>query len=255
MLAVYFGYIVTRRAIADTSVGHVVYEGVVVALMLAIARRSQLACLAIPQPPRRFRDSVPRALSARWIWTMLAVAVTVVATEIARASGLVAGALGGSSSTGGDDAGSSCGTYNDPACSGDGATVDVIDVFTAAIGEELAYRYALLVVVARIAGVRIAVVGQAVAFGLSHTGFECGYGADLVIGLIAVGAVAAISVLITRSIWPAIAAHALHSLGVAAYDHDLEGLSWVVSAAYVSSVVVAAFALSRLAVTYVFRGR
>jgi hypothetical protein len=34
----------------------------------------------------------------------------------------------------------SCGTYNDPAFSGDSATIDVIDVFTASVGEELAYR-------------------------------------------------------------------------------------------------------------------
>lgn len=256
VLAVYFSYIVTRRAIVDTSVEHVVYEIVAVALMVAIVARWKLAWMAMPQPSRSFRDAVPFPRRAKAIWVVMVMAITIVASEVARTSGRVVSALGVSSSASSGDVGEdSCGTYNDPACSGDSATIDVIDVFTASVGEELAFRYAVLVIVARIAGVRVAVVGQAVVFGLSHTGFDGGYGADLVVGLIAVGAVSAISVLVSRSIWPAIAAHALHSMGVAAYDHDLDALSWAVSAVYVASVVIGVFAISRAVVTYVFRVR
>jgi membrane protease YdiL (CAAX protease family) len=112
-----------------------------------------------------------------------------------------------------------------------------------------------LVIIARIAVVRVAVVVQAVVFGLSHTGFDRGYGADLVTGLIAVGAVSAIAVLVTHSIWPAIAAHALHNMGVTAFDHELTVVSWAVTAVYMASAFISAIVISRTVVSYVFRQR
>ena len=256
MLVVYFSHVVTRRAVVDTSVEHVIYEVVAVALMLGIAYRSNLGWMSMPVAPSSFRNAVPFARRASALWVVVVTATVVVTTEIARASGRIISALGASTTSSCDGPGnSSCCTYNDPACSGDGALVDVIEVFTASVGEELAYRYAVLVIVSRIAGVRVAVVAQAVVFGLSHTGFDGGYGADLVVGLVAVGVVSAVAVLVTRSIWPAIAAHALHNMGVAAFDHDLTTVSWVVTAVFVLSTVIGAIAISRIAVSFVFRRR
>lgn len=256
MLVVYFSHVVTRRAVVDTSVEHIVYEIVTVALMLGIAYRSNLGWLSMPAAPNSFRSAVPLARHAGVMWVVVVTATLVVATEIGRASGRLVSALGVSTTSTCDDPGnSSCCSYNDPACSGDGALVDVLEVFTASIGEELAYRYAVLVIVSRVAGVRVAVAVQAIVFGLSHTGFDGGYGADVVAGLIAVGAVSAIAVLVTRSIWPAIVAHALHSMGVAAIDHDLTAVSWVVTAMYVLSTVIGALVISRIAVSFVFRRR
>ena len=256
MLVVYFSHVVTRRAVVDTSVEHVLYEMLAVTLMLAIAIRSRLSLLGMPSAPISLSaflpfDRLPRAVSA-----LVVTAITISLTTVARVSGRLVTEFGYSPGTRCDGAAdSACCTYNDPACSGDGALVDVVEVFTASVGEELAFRYAVLVIVSRIAGVRVAVAVQAIVFGLSHTGFEGGYGADLVTGLIAVGVVSAVAVLVTRSIWPAIAAHAVHSLGVAAFDHDLAAVSWAVTAVYVLSAVISAIVVSRLAVSFVFRQR
>jgi membrane protease YdiL (CAAX protease family) len=256
MLVVFFSHVVTRRAIVDTSVEHVLYEMVAVTLMLAVAIRSRLSLLAVPTAPISLRDWLPFDRMPRVVSALVFTALTISLTTVARSSGRLFRAFGYSprSSCEGT-ADSACCTYNDPACSGDGMVVDIVEVFTASIGEELAYRYAVLVILSRIVGVRIAVAVQAVVFGLSHTGFEGGYGADLVTGLIAVGAVSAIAVLVTRSIWPAIAAHAVHSMGVAAFDHDLTAVSWAVTAVYLLSAFVSAIVISRIAVSIVFRQR
>ena len=255
MLAVYFSHVVTRRAIVDTPFQHVVYEVVTVALMVVIGCRSRLAWMSTPAVPSAFRAGYPLTRGATAAWACVATALTIIGTELARTTGLVVSVFRESSVDCDPNDAAACCSYNDPACSGDGAGVDLVEVFTAAIGEELAFRYALLVILSRVIGIRAAVAVQAVVFGLSHTGFDGGYGADLVVGLVAVGAVSAAAVVLTRSIWPAIAAHALHSSGVAAFDHDLTLISWAVNIVYAIAVLVSALAVAKVFVNWAVRRR
>ena len=256
MLVVYFSHVVTRRAIVDTSVEHVLYEAVSVALMLAIAHRSHLNWLSMPVAPAWLTKLVPFGRPTRATSVLIFTAITISLTTVVRATGNVVRVLGYSTAGSCDGvADSACCTYNDAACSGDGMVVDIVEVFTAAIGEELAFRYAFLVIVARVAGVRVAVAAQAIVWGLSHTGFDRGYGADEVVGLVAVGIVSAAVVLTTRSVWPAVAAHALHNLGVAALDHDVTVVTWAVTTAYALSAIVSAAVVSLATVRFISRRR
>lgn len=258
VLAVFFSRTVTQRAVIDTPLEHVIYEAVAAIMMLVIARRMGVAWLGLPVAPQGLRRSLPFSRFSRACEVFCLTSITVVLAVLMRRIGeRGAGTIW---PVGGRDSKEKivdmgCRSYNDPACTGDSATIDIVEVFVASVGEELAYRFALLVIIARFTGVRVAIVVQAVIWALSHTGFEQGYGATAVIGLFGMGVVYAISVVATGSIWPAMIAHGLHSLGIAALDHDLDAVMWVVVVANGLGAISLAFAISMPLARFIVRRR
>jgi membrane protease YdiL (CAAX protease family) len=257
VLAVFFIHTATERAVIDTPVEHVIYEAVAAIAMLAVAYRTRIGCLGLPATPKRLRSSLAFVQARRSIEVFCLTSVTIALAVVVRGSSERAAALiwPPSVADGNGVVDSGCRSYNDPACSGDSVTVDIIEVFTASVGEEFAYRFALFVIIARFTSVRFAIVAQAAIWALSHTGYEGGYEAAAVVGLFCVGLVYAISVLGTGSIWPAILAHALHNLGVAAFDHDLNVVAWFVVATTGLSAIVLAAAVSIPVARYIARRR
>lgn len=242
LLTVFFVHGATQRAVIDDPLEHVVYEAVTVLTMLAVNARTRVVWFLVstssvagfhPFPSVHLRPLVRLLLGG----AMTASVVLVVRGISERLARLVWPRHVQASV--GSRAG--CRRYNDPACSGDDAVVDVLEVFTAALGEEFVYRFALLVIATRFIGLRVAVIVQAVVWALSHTGFEYGYGAAAVVGLGAAGVVYALVVVVTRTIWPAVIAHAIQNFGVAAFDHDVAVVIWIVLAANaVGALAVAA---------------
>ncbi len=244
ILAVYFIHSVTQRAIIDTPMEHVIYEAVAAIAMLAVAHRTRTGCLGLPATPKRLQPSLAFIQSRRAIEVFFLTSITIALAAVVRGSSeRTAGLIWPPAAT--DLPGlvdSGCRSYNDPACTGDGVAVDIMEVLTASVGEEFAFRFALLAIMGRFTSMRIAVVAQAVVWALSHTGFDDGYGAAAVVGLFGVGLIYAISVVGTGSIWPAVIAHGLHNLGVAAADHDLPSVVWIVIA--VNGLSAVGFALT-----------
>lgn len=94
-------------------------------------------------------------------------------------------------------------------------------VIDAALGEELLYRVAIFAAATRLTNWKYGVVAQAVLFGFNHTGGALGYSWPAVGGLIAGGAAIGVCVLWTRSIWPAVIAHALGNLIVTGREYPV----------------------------------
>lgn len=254
VLAVYLAHTVTEPAVIDTPLEHVVYEAVAVAAMLLVASRERIGWIGPPTAPVCARRTLPFLTANRIPQVLMLTGTTIALAIVARGSSeRIARLIWMPSSQGrGDEPG--CRSYNDPACSGDDITVDLMEVMTASLGEEFAYRFALFAILLRFVSIRVAIVVQSAVWALSHTGFENGYGAPAVVGLFAVGVVYAISVVATNSIWPAVVAHAVHSLGVAAVDHDLDVVLWFVLVVNGFAALTFATALSAALLTSM-RGR
>jgi membrane protease YdiL (CAAX protease family) len=233
LLAIHTALLSTGPALTNSNAQYAVVKAVFVAAMLLVAARSRIAAVGLPVTPHRYRQKVPFLQAHRRLEVVALTATTICVSFFIRITELLAEYIWPPNDPDCDGTiDAACCNYNDPACSGDSAGTDLLGVFNASVGEELLYRVALFTVIARFTSVRIALIVQAIIFGLSHTGFDKGYGAPAVIGLIAVGSVYALSVLATRSVWPAIAAHALHNLAVTAKERDLvglEALTWVLT--------------------------
>lgn len=227
VLAVYVTYLVTGRALATNTIGIELLESVAVVLMTVVTVRAEPTPWRTPRLPDRSWLRVPRRQP------LAAIGVAIVATMLVAAL-----------AQGGVEwvaqliwpAGNGV-NYNSPEYTNNSAFVDIVAAVNAGVGEELVYRIGLLAVAARYLPLPVAVVAQAVAFGLAHTGFDHGYGAATVCGIIAFGIVLAASLRITGSIWPAVVTHTVSDVFIALGDHDLLN-GWTIAAIVAGTFVV-----------------
>lgn len=131
-------------------------------------------------------------------------------------------------------------TYNDVAFTQNPFVVDVVNVWGAAAGEELIFRGVLLAIAVRYMDWRLAVIAQAIVFGFAHTGFEMGYSAGLVAGIMVTGVLFGWATMVTKSLWPSIVAHAAWNLLVTLVDHNQSSALFlvIVIAALLSGVAI-----------------
>lgn len=232
VLAIYVIYLVTGRALSTNTLGIELIESVAVILMIVVTVRTAPTPWRTPLLPDRrwlsvLRRHPPAATGVAIVATMLVAPLAQVG--VAWLAQLIWPAGNGV-------------TYNSPEFTNNSAFVDIVIAINAGVGEELVYRIGLLAVLARYLPIPVAVVAQAVVFGLAHTGFDHGYGAAAVCGVIAFGIVLAASLRITGSIWPAVVTHVVTDLSIALSDHDLlNGWTFAIFCAATFAVVTAAF--------------
>ena len=208
-----------------------VHAAVVTAAFIVVVRDPNRP-LGAPTLPERWRRHAPALTSRPWLEAIAVTGAAVFVISCAQAIGALAELIWPV----GDEP-----LYNDAVLTGNNLGIDLASIYTAAIGEELLFRLALLVVIANWLGPRTAIVITAGVWALAHTGFDNGYPAAIVVGLVAAGLAAAAITLATRSVWPAIVAHALHNLSSVLRDHEVPG-DWVVGIVY--GLAGGAFALS-----------
>lgn len=227
---VVLGYV--AQAITDSDGQLLAVHAAVVTAVFIVVARDPNRPLAAPTLPARWRGHAPALTSRPWLEAIAVTGAAVFMISCARAIGALAELIWPVGSEP---------LYNDAVLTGDSLGVDLASIYTAAVGEELLFRLALLVVIATWLGPRSAVFITSVVWALAHTGFDNGYPAAIVVGLVAAGLGAAAITLATRSLWPAIVAHALHNLSSVLRDHDVPG-GWVVGIVY--GLAGGAFALS-----------
>lgn len=209
VLAVYVTYNSITRAIASSATPSVLLDAAAVVVMVAVTAwhcppPSPWNAPVVPTPVASRVPDRRAQIAVAIIVTLVAAVIARIAVEdLAHAVWPTTDAL----------------NYNDPAITGHNVTVALIDSVSAGVGEELVYRAAFLAVLARYMPTSVAVVAQAVVFGLSHTGFDRGYDAATVCGLIAFAVVFGAAVVMTRSIWPAVIVHSLSNVIVVLADY------------------------------------
>lgn len=236
VLAVFTVWIYLGGVLDDTTAQQrAAHIAAVTIALLAVARDPQRV-LGAPNLPARWRAYAPSITRRRWLEAIVVVAAAIVLITLAQGVGQLTAVFWPI-----DDQP----TYNDVAITGNSLAVDLTAIYTAAVGEELLFRLALLGAIAAWIGNRFAVAITAVTWALAHTGFENGYPAALVVGLVMFGIASAVITLATRSLWPAIIAHGINNLDAVLDDHQVDG-AWLLIGVYAASFGAAALLVAIL---------